>query len=79
MGLMNRQGALFFEIGRLDNSDRRNGNIQGTLTDPSGAVVPTETETLTNESTRLTRTSRSDIPDFTRALLWTFAWRLSMR
>jgi hypothetical protein len=36
------------------------GNIQGTVTDPSGAVVPTATVTLTNESTHVIRTIQSD-------------------
>ena len=36
------------------------GNIQGVVTDPTGAVVPQASVTLTDESTRVTRKSTTD-------------------
>jgi Carboxypeptidase regulatory-like domain len=36
------------------------GNIQGTVTDPTGAVIPNAIVTLTEESTQVKRTAKSD-------------------
>jgi Carboxypeptidase regulatory-like domain len=37
----------------------QNGNITGTVTDPSGAVVPNATVTATSTTTGLTRTTKT--------------------
>ncbi len=52
--------AILLFVGRVNAQEAGTGNIQGTITDPAGAVIPNASITLTDASTQVQHTTLSD-------------------
>lgn len=52
--------AALMAVGAIEAFAQSAGSLRGTVTDPSGAIVPGVTVTLTNEATRFSRATTTD-------------------
>src|SRR5260370_4903085 len=52
--------VLIMAAGIQAQSQANTGNIEGRVTDPNGAAVPTVTVTATNEATSLSKSANAD-------------------